>query len=221
MNVCVFFMFVLIICECMYLLYRNPPQLRIGVRGPLPFFFPVFFSHFFSFFHVFHFFIFLIFLFGFFFVFSFFSSFNCFSMFFIVFRFFFLRFFFSFFSPHPRGFTAPPPHLTPSLKHRFFLQKKKNEARFWVREKKKEERRRNKKERKKERADRNRSPSTIARTGQFCYSRAWKPLAPIFLLCEDAHFDLHSLCTRDVLCCCPESILSVFLVLTCDYMMTL
>ena len=34
---------------------------------------------------------------------------------------------------------------------------------------------RNKKERKEERADRNRSPSTIARTGPFCYSRAWKP----------------------------------------------
>ena len=31
---------------------------------------------------------------------------------------------------------------------------------------------------KEERADRNRSPSTIARTGPFCYSRAWKPLTP-------------------------------------------
>ena len=29
-----------------------------------------------------------------------------------------------------------------------------------------------------ERADRNRSPSTIARTGPFCKSRAWKPLTP-------------------------------------------
>ena len=51
-------------------------------------------------------------------------------------------------------------------------------ARFWVREeerKKKEERRR----KKKERADRNRSPSRIARIGPFCYSRAWKPLTPI------------------------------------------
>ena len=35
-------------------------------------------------------------------------------------------------------------------------------------------------ERKKERrsADRNKSTSTIARTGPFCYSRAWKPLTP-------------------------------------------
>ena len=29
-----------------------------------------------------------------------------------------------------------------------------------------------------ERADRNRSPSTIARTGPFCCSRAWEPLTP-------------------------------------------
>ena len=48
------------------------------------------------------------------------------------------------------------------------------------RRKKKEERRKKKEERRKkkeeeERADRNRSPSTIARTGPFCSSRAWKP----------------------------------------------
>ena len=38
-----------------------------------------------------------------------------------------------------------------------------------------------KKEIKKERTDRNRSPSTIARTGPFCYSRAWKPLTPTWV----------------------------------------
>ena len=35
------------------------------------------------------------------------------------------------------------------------------------------------KKKKEESADKNRSPSTIARTGPFCYSRAWKPLTPI------------------------------------------
>ena len=42
-----------------------------------------------------------------------------------------------------------------------------------MREKKKKEERK-----KEERADRNRSPSTVARTGPFCCSRAWKPLTP-------------------------------------------
>ena len=37
---------------------------------------------------------------------------------------------------------------------------------------------RRKKKKKEERADRNRSLSTIARTGPFRYSRAWKPLTP-------------------------------------------
>ena len=33
---------------------------------------------------------------------------------------------------------------------------------------------------KEECVDRNRSPSTIARTGTSCYSRTWKPLTPTF-----------------------------------------
>ena len=57
----------------------------------------------------------------------------------------------------------------------FSCQNLNFKARFWVREEITKER---KKERKEERADRNRSPSTIARTGTFCYSRAWKPLTP-------------------------------------------
>ena len=62
-------------------------------------------------------------------------------------------------------------------------RKKKKEKRKKKKEKrkKKKEKRKKKKEKEKEkkqkveRADRNKSPSTIARTGRFCYSRAWKP----------------------------------------------
>ena len=76
-------------------------------------------------------------------------------------------FFFSFFS----FFHFLPPSSGPSHfpKHRFFCNNLNFKARFWVTE----ERRK-----KEERADRNRSPSPIARTGTFCYSRAWKPLTP-------------------------------------------
>ena len=35
---------------------------------------------------------------------------------------------------------------------------------------------------KKESTDRNRFPSTIARTGTSCYSRAWKPLTPTYVV---------------------------------------
>ena len=63
----------------------------------------------------------------------------------------------------PRGPSGLP------LEHRFFLQNLDFKQRFWVTE---EEERKKKKE---ERADRNRSPSTVARTRTFCYSRAWKP----------------------------------------------
>ena len=55
----------------------------------------------------------------------------------------------------------------------------------------KKERNKRKEERKKdERADRDRSPSTIARTGHFCQSRAWKPLTPTGG-CEPASLDSH------------------------------
>ena len=47
-------------------------------------------------------------------------------------------------------------------------------------ERKEERKEGRKKKKKEERADRNRSPSTIARTGPFCNSRAWKPLTPTF-----------------------------------------
>ena len=91
--------------------------------------------------------------------------------FFAIFHFSFFRCFFFFiflFSPS----TCPLP--APSLKHRCFPTKNLNfKERFWVRE---EEERRKKKE---ERADRNRSPFTVARRGPFCQSRAWKPLTPI------------------------------------------
>ena len=86
---------------------------------------------------------------------------NCFSFFL---SFFFLSCFsyFFIFSPCSRA----------SLKHRFFLPQNLHfKARFLVRE----EERRKKKE---ERADRNRSPSTIARTGTFVFSRAWNSLTP-------------------------------------------
>ena len=46
---------------------------------------------------------------------------------------------------------------------------------------------------KEERADRNRSPSTIARTGTFCNSRAWKPFTPTDAL---QHASSHSSRTR-------------------------
>ena len=49
-----------------------------------------------------------------------------------------------------------------------------------------EERRRKKKE---ELADRNKSLSTIARTGTFYYSRAWKPLTPTY---GNVHIELSS-----------------------------
>ena len=129
------------------------------------FIFQVVFFHFFSFFHFFHFFhffIFYFFIFSFFhffhffifFIFSFFFIFSYFFMFFHFFRFFHV---FSFFPPRgPRGSLQ---------KHRSFLFKNLNfKARIWVKERKN--------------ADRNRSPSTIALTGPFCCSRAWKPLTP-------------------------------------------
>ena len=88
-------------------------------------------------------------------------SFSICSTFFHVFVFFL---FFSF--PSSSSPRAPPP---PSLQHRFSYKNLKFQGTILG------ERRRRKEE---ERADRNRSPSTIARTGTFCYSRAWKPLTP-------------------------------------------
>ena len=84
-----------------------------------------------------------------------------FFMFFIFFFVFFLFFLFSFIFP-----PLAPPRAPPKTS---------------LREKKKKEERR----KKKERADRNRSPSTFARTGHFCYSRAWKPLTPVIV--ESSH----------------------------------
>ena len=43
---------------------------------------------------------------------------------------------------------------------------------------------------KEERADRNTSPSTIARTGPFCHSRAWKPFTPTKQKTWDIHFSV-------------------------------
>ena len=90
-----------------------------------------------------------------------------------------LRFFSPFFSPffHFFRFSSlkknaplPPPRSLP--KTSLFLQKNLIfKSRFWVREEGRKK--------KEERADRNRSLSTIARTGTFCYSRAWKPLSGI------------------------------------------
>ena len=130
----------------------------------------------FSIFSIFHFFIFSYFHFFYFLFFSLFFFF--FFFFFLIFPFFFFFFFFLvfffffvfFISPSP---PRPPQNIAFSNKKLIF------KARFWVREeRKKKEERRKKKGRKEERADRNRSPSTIARTGTLCYSRAWKPLTP-------------------------------------------
>ena len=89
------------------------------------------------------------------------------SVFFQFFYFSFFRFLFScFFFHSPRG----PPQATPLPKTSLVSYQNLNfKARFWVRRRRKEERRK-----KKERADRNRSPSTIARTRTVFYSRAWK-----------------------------------------------
>ena len=62
-------------------------------------------------------------------------------------------------------------------------RKEKKRKEMKRKEKKRKEKKRKEKKRqekkKEERADRNRSPSTIARTGPFCYSRAWNLLTPI------------------------------------------
>ena len=136
----------------------HPPLLRIGVRGSLLFFlFPYFsFLHFFifdknSFFH--------------------FYNFSPFVLFFIfhLFRFFHFLMFFSFFFVF--SLFSFIPSQGPPKTFAFSYTNLNFKARFWVRG---EERRK-----KAERADRNKSPSTIARTGTFCYSRAWrKPLTP-------------------------------------------
>ena len=83
---------------------------------------------------------------------------------------------FPFFSFSPSLSSRPS---SPSPKTSIFLEKKLSfRARFCERRRRKKERK--KEERKKEeRADRNRSPSTIARTRPFCYSRAWKPIPTI------------------------------------------
>ena len=82
------------------------------------------------------------------------------------FRFFFFFIFFSFFSPPPPA----PPGLagSPSINIASFDQSLNFKARLWVRE----ERKKKEEEKKEERADRNRPPSAIARTGTFCHSRA-------------------------------------------------
>ena len=74
-----------------------------------------------------------------------------------------------FISPlHPGPPWGHPAPSFPFLKHRFSYKNSHFKARIWVREEE-------------ERADRNRSFSTIARTGTFCFSRAWEPLTPIIL----------------------------------------
>ena len=73
--------------------------------------------------------------------------------------------------PSSWGSTGTPPLPGTIPETSLFSHKNLNfQARFWVRE---EERRRKKK--KEERADRNKSPSTIARTKTVCCSRAWIP----------------------------------------------
>ena len=78
-----------------------------------------------------------------------------------------------------------------------------------------EERKEERKEgRKKKRADRNKSPSTIARTGPFCYSRAWKPLTPILGIAHvwtsasdpcSCHLSCPCLCpSHPCSCTCPS-----------------
>ena len=137
------------------------PHFRIGVRGP---FFS--FLHSFSFFHVFFLHFFFIFH-----VFQFFHFFNFFVFFFPVFSIFSL----------PEALPWAP--LGSSKNIAFSYENLNFKAQIWVREeaRKKERKKKKKKKKKKEeeRADRNSSPSTIARTGPFCYSRAWKPLTPI------------------------------------------
>ena len=109
---------------------------------------------FFSFFHVLHFFIFH------FFHFSLIFHLKIF-IFLHVFTFFHFFVFFMFFLP-----LGLPKNIA------FYYEDLDFKARIWVREERK-------KERKKKRTKKNAptpSPSTIARTGPFCYSRAWKPL---------------------------------------------
>ena len=99
--------------------------------------------------------------------------------FFHVFRFFFFSFFFFLFSFPP----SPSPSRGPSSRgprNIVFLAKILILRHESERRKKKEERKKKEKKREeRERADRNRSRSTIARTGPFWQSRAWKPLTSI------------------------------------------
>ena len=151
------------------------------MRGSLPFFhvfilsifpFVFVFIYFLSFKKDFHFcqvFLFRIFYFLLFFIFS------------ICFNFSFVRFFIFSILPCPSPQSSSL--LRALLKHRLFLNKSQLQSTILGgrRRKKEEERRKKKKE---ERADQNRSPSTIARTGNCCHPRARKPLTPIkgFLL---------------------------------------
>ena len=122
------------------------------------------FLKFFPFFHFFHFvLLFIFFHFSFFFIFIFLHFDFC--------HFFIFSFFFSCFSsPVP---SWAPPGL--SKNNAFYYENLDFKARIWVREEeRKKKRKKERKKKKEERADRDRSPSTIARTGPFCYSRAWE-----------------------------------------------
>ena len=132
-------------------------------------FFFIFF-HFFIF-HFFHFFIFFNFsIFPFFHFSSFFHFFHFFTFFVFsfIFHFFSFSFFFVFFHVFPLRFLPGPRQASP--KTSLFT------ANLGERRRKKE---RKEERKKKERADRNRHPSTIARTGLFCCSRAVKTLTPV------------------------------------------
>ena len=140
----------------------KPPFLCfIFLNYVFPFFFLIFLH--FSLFVLFHF---LILRFFHFFIFSSFSLFLssyiclCFSFHFIFFHFF---------------ISQPPPLRPPSSQNIVFPRTILVKARFWVREEEERKKKETRKKKKEERADRNKSPSTIARTGPFCYSCAWKP----------------------------------------------